>query len=166
MIDKNKKNKIFQAVNFIEELAWLLDRKKNISLQEIANMLREESSIYENIINISYSTTLKSNNKDYLVGILPSLFMDEELFKSIDDLLDFAESVLHLSISRASKRSRIEYIGWIVCETTKLNNSQLSELVRNLGIIMASDVKLKQIKEAKKQPNFSWNETIAKIGKL
>jgi hypothetical protein len=38
--------------------------------------------------------------------------------------------------------------------------------VDSLEEIAGNDFKLKQIKEAKKQPNFSWNETISKLGRL
>ncbi|KAA6321640.1 hypothetical protein EZS27_028733 [termite gut metagenome] len=73
------------------------------------------------------------------------LFLDEELFKSREEILDFAETVLRLSISRASKRSRMEYIGWIVCEVTKLNDNQITELelVRKLQSIVAGQTHLK-----------------------
>ena len=81
-------------------------------------------------------------------------------------MLDFAESVLELKVSRASKRSRNEYIGWIVCELSNLSDSQMISFVDSLEKIVGNELKIKQIKEAKKQPNFSWNDTITKLGKL
>lgn len=166
---KSKKSKLNQAINFIEELSWLIERKKDkdISLKEISSLLKE---LIENqpiqTTNLFVDSREKKSNKYYLVGVLPELFQDEELFKSRVELLDFAETVLKLPISRAGKRSRIEYIGWIICEITKLNDNQLNFLVSALEKIVGSDLKIKQMKEAKKKPNFSWNETILKLSNL
>jgi hypothetical protein len=165
-MDKNKKNKINQAINFIEELSWLLDNKKNLSLKDSVILLKELID-NENFNQLGlFSDNIRRSNKRVLVGILPELFQDEELFKSTSEMLDFAESVLKLKVSRASKRSRNEYIGWIVCELSNLNDNQMISFVDSLEEIAGNEFKLKQIKEAKKQPNFSWNETISKLGKL
>ena len=91
--------------------------------------------------------------------------MDEELFKSRDEIIDFAETVLNLPISRASKRSRTEYIGWVVCEVAKMNDNRLTDLVSALENIVGDDYKIKEMKRAKKEPNFSWNDTIKKLSK-
>lgn len=165
-MDKNKKNKINQAINFIEELSWLLDNKKNQSLKDSVALLKEFIDSETSNQSGLFSNNVKRSKKRVLVGILPELFQDEELFKSTSDMLDFAESVLKLKISRASKRSRNEYIGWIVCELSNLNDSQIVSFVDSLEDIVGNEFKLKQIKEAKKQPNFSWNETISKMSKL
>jgi len=165
-MEKNKKNKVNQAINFIEELSWLIERK-NISLKEIPIILRENfKEDLPDQMNLFRNSIKKSTNRHFLVGVLPELFQDNEMFKNTSELLDFAESVLKISISRASKRSRNEYIGWIICEVTKLNDEQLFVLVDALSNIMGNETKLKQIKEAKKQPNFSWNDTILKLSKL
>jgi len=165
-MDKNKKNKINQAINFIEELSWLLDSKKNLSLKDSVGLLKElVENEPANQLGL-FSNKVRRSNKRVLVGVLPELLQDEELFKSTSEMLDFAESVLKLKISRASKRSRNEYIGWIVCELSNLNDSQMVSFVDSLEEIAGNEIKLKQIKDAKKQPNFSWNETISKLGKL
>jgi hypothetical protein len=165
-MEKNKKNKISQAINLMEELSWLLDNKKNISLKDSVSLLKEmvdnESFNHGSLL----SSKVKRSNKRVLVGILPELLQDEELFKSTSEMLDFADNVLKLKVSRASKRSRNEYIGWIVCELSNLNDNQMISFVDSLEEIAGNDFKLKQIKEAKKQPNFSWNETISKLGRL
>ena len=127
-MEKNKKLKINEVANFLEELSWLLEKKRTLPLKEISSYLRDIENINE------YPLKLSSKNDDnkhsrFLVGVLPSLFLDEELFKSRDEILDFAETVLYLPISRSSKRSRTEYIGWIVCEVAKMNDSRLFELV-------------------------------------
>ena len=107
-----------------------------------------------------------SDDTQYLVGVLPKLFQDKELFSNKEDIIDFSEVVLGLHLSRAAKRSRIEYIGMIVCEVSNSNIEQLSRLVEALEIIIGNENQMQIIKSARKEPNFSWNETIAKLGKL
>lgn len=163
-MEKNKKLKINEVANFLEELSWLLEKKRTLPLKEISSYLRDIENINE------YPLKLSSKNDDnkhsrFLVGVLPSLFLDEELFKSRDEILDFAETVLYLPISRSGKRSRTEYIGWIVCEVAKMNDSRLFELVSELENIISDDYKIKEVKKAKKEPNFSWNDTIKKLNR-
>jgi len=152
--------------NFVEELSWLLENKKNISLKEtvllIKDLLKDDSSEQFNMFKI------KSNrlNKNVLVGILPQLFQDNELFKSNADILDFADEVLNIKINSASNRSRKEYIGCIVCEVPKLDDRKLNDLGISLENILGNDSKIKKMKKAKKQPNFSWNDAIVKLSKL
>ena len=163
---KKNKNKIIQIANFIEELSWLLESNKNLSLREVSDLLRdiyESSSIPNSKVAEKY--TQKNHNKQFLVGSLPKLLQDKDLFKGNNEMLDFAEDVLKLKPSRAAKRSRIEYIGWIVCEVSNFNDKELENLVDSLSTIINDDKKLNKIKYAKKFPNFSWNDTIEKLGR-
>lgn len=161
---KNSKIKINEVANFLEELSWLLEKKRTASLKELSSYIRSLDNINDYSLNLS---SRKENNKHsrFLVGVLPSLFLDTELFKNRDEILDFAEVVLKLPISRLGKRSRMEYIGGIVCEVAKMNDNQLFELVSELENIVSDDCKLKEIKKAKKEPNFSWNDTIKKLNR-
>ena len=71
-----------------------------------------------------------------------------------------------MHLSKAAKRSRIEYIGMIVCEVSNSNSSQLNRLVEALERIIGNENQMQAVKKARKEPNFSWNETIAKLGQL
>ncbi len=162
-MNNKDKNNLFQIANFIEELSWLMESNKNLSLKEISRTIRELSDSNSKKSNITSKYSLKNANNQFLVGVLPTLLQDKELFKGNSEMLDFAESVLNLSPSKAAKRSRIEYIGWIVCEVASLSNSKLEKLVQTLSGIVGDEIKIKKMKEAKKQPNFSWNEAIQKL---
>lgn len=165
-IEPNKKRRVIQAINFVEELSWLLDSKKNIDLKEIPELLR---NLLENDNNLFSNTKYSSpnQNKNYLIGVLPTLFQDEELFKTTNELIDFAINVLRISsLSKLAKRSRYEYIGLIVCEITTLNDDNLSNLVSALAEITGSKEKLKQFKEEKRKENFSWNDTIFRLNTI
>ncbi len=164
-IDQSKRKKITQAINFVEELSWLLDSKKSVDFKEIPSLLRNLLESNSPIaVNEKYSSP--NPNKNYLIGVLPNLFQDTDLFKTNIDLADFAETILKISVSRAEKRSKYELIGLIVCEVTNLNETNLTSLVEALSNISGSNEKLKQIKEAKKKANFSWNEAIKTLSAI
>lgn len=164
-IDQNRRKKVVQAINFIEELSWLMDAKKGADLKELPSFLR---GLLDSGTTLPIDSKYESSNpnKNYLIGILPNLFQDEELFKTNIDLSDFAETVLKVQISRAEKRSKYELIGLIVCEVTNLNDSNLTILVNALSKLTGNKEQLKQIKEAKKKANFSWNQAIQELNKL
>lgn len=164
-LDKNKRIKVNQTINFIEELSWLLDSRKSFDLKELPLLLR---SIIDSELDESVSQKYSSDNqnKNILVGILPNLFLDLELFKSNSDLSEFSEAVLKITIPRFEKRSRYEIIGLIVCAVPKLDDSELSKLVAALTVIGGNKEKLKQVKADKKKADFSWNETIQKLNNL
>jgi|SRR5690554_4197566 len=163
---KQNKNKIIQAANLIEELAWLLESNKSISLKNIAEIIREQSQLTNSNIsnNVASKYASTNPNKQFLVGALPALLQDNSLFKSNSEMLDFAEDVLKLSPNRLAKRSRTEYIGWIICEVSDFNDKDLESLVNSLSAIVGDEIKLKKMKAAKKEPNFSWNNTIQNLG--
>lgn len=164
-IDQTKKKRIYQAINLVEELSWLLDSKRNINLKEIVPLLKGllETKI---LPPVSERFLSPNPNKNYLIGVLPNLFQDEELFRTTIELIDFATNVLKIPLSKSSKRSRYEYIGLIVCEVTSLNESDLTNIVSALSKIIGDNEKLKQIKEEKNKANFSWNEAIKTLSSL
>lgn len=157
---KTSKNKLNQVANYLEDLSWLIESNKNLSLKDISSILREVNAFDEPLRKNNFSS---NKSRHYLVGILPKLLQDDQLFKSNSEMLDFAEEVLNLNPSRASKRSRIEYIGWIVCEVSNSNDKQLSNIYNYLEGLIVDENKIKKIKAAKKLPNFSWNDAIRDI---
>ena len=164
-LDQNKRKRAIQAINFIEELSWLLDSKKTIDFKEVPLILRS-------LLNSDSSVSLDSKyespnpNKNYLIGILPNFFQDTDLFRTNVDLSDFAEIALSIPITRPEKRSKYELIGLIVCEITNLDDSDLTNLVNALGELTGNNEKLKKIKEEKKKANFSWNSAIEYLSKM
>lgn len=157
----NKKHQINNAINFLEELSWLLDTKKISTLQILPELLRERVNSDINIVAGNFVSP--NPNKHFLVGVLPSLFQDRELFPTNEDIAEFARSALNLTVSRFEKRSKYELIGLIICETNELSDGQLTDLVSALATITGSRERLNSIIEARKRGSFSWNEAIKKI---
>lgn len=159
-----QKNEILKSIDFLEELIWLMDSKKNLKIKDIPKNLRELIKNPE-LHDIQVATEYKSTNPNihFLIGILPRLFKDESIFPTNHSITNFAESVLGINISRQDKRSKYELIGLIICETDSLTDSKLKNLVEALSKIITNDEQLNRIKENQSNNNFSWNETIQEL---
>jgi hypothetical protein len=151
---KRKVTDIKEFVNILEEISWIIDRK-SIDLSDMIKKVKVAIG----------ETTNKSNEESitHLVGILPSLFMDKELFVKNDDLLDFAEQILRLKAKRSGNRSRTESIGWIVCELSKSDECIRKDFLDALDELVGNEEKKNTLKKKRQMPNFSWNDAIAKL---
>ena len=95
------------------------------------------------------------------------MFLDESLFPKKNDVLDFADTVLNLKLSKEAKRSKNEYIGMIVCSIAKSKDDSIrKELVDALELLINNESKIMKVREARKKPNFSWNNTISMLSDL
>lgn len=154
--------KVKYAIDFIEELSWLLESKKKLKLSEIPEILRNQPSNASSI-NAASKYVSPNPNIHNLIGVLPLLFKDTKLFSKNDEIAAFAEEVLGIEISRADKRSRYELIGRIVCECSDLNDKTLETLVDALAILTGSNSGIEQVLKQKSEVDFSWNNMIRKI---
>lgn len=155
-MSKAKENKL---VKFAEELSWLMDAYKEFSLDDILELFIQNSKENSEHMHGLYSNT------SYLVGVLPRMFQDKELFENNSDLASFAKDVLHIELKNSEKKSRMEIIGTIVCNIANDNSELLDTLVKALESIMDNESKMAEVKKSRKQPNFSWNAIIASFGK-
>ena len=164
-MDKKQKNEIERAINFVEELSWLIESKKNVRLKEVPELLRNLLEQNDNNINKGLPLSLngENNNIRSLIGMLPELFLDNNLFPSNKDIIVFSEEVLKINITRKEKRSKYELIGLIVCETSKLNDLELQGLVCALQLVINDNEKMNIIKQKIKNDGFSWNKAIQYI---
>ena len=167
-INAEREHALRQASLFIEELSWLIESfnksKKDFNLKEISQILRNASVHNDHELSIR-SDEFKSTNPNihYLIGILPRLFQDRMLFRTNDEIGEFASEVLGIDISRVDKRSKYELIGLIVCETNDLSDRKLSMLVDSLRSITENEEKMKIIADAKNDKGFSWNIAIRSL---
>lgn len=156
MIMKPNTNKENKTLKFLKELLWLLDTYKDISLQDVIDLAERRSSCQSESYHLQ-------DDGQYLVGVLPQIFQDEELFPKKEDILTFADEVLGIKLNIMAKRSRIEYIGTILCQVSNYNGDY-KKLVEILETILSNESKMKEFKKRKKEePNFSWNDTIFKM---
>ena len=121
-------------------------------------------TIFVTTIMFACNSDAGSNNDSQCISVTE---YDSTYIRSsvpMGDILDVAEEVLDLHLSKAAKRSKIEYIGMIVCEVSNSNNKKLGKIVDALNRILNNEKDMSDFKKARKEPDFSWNETIAKLG--
>ncbi|MCD1588664.1 hypothetical protein K7H09_21900 [Halomonas sp. IOP_14] len=155
--------KVKYAIDFIEELSWLLDSKKKLKLNEIPDILRSQMLTDSFVLSAADKYASPNPNIHYLIGVLPRLFQDTKLFPKNEDIASFAKDVLGIEVARVEKRSKYELIGLVVCECNELNDSKLEDMVNALSAITTSTEKISKFAEAKKLTGFSWNEAIRKL---
>lgn len=163
--------KLRHAIDFVEELSWLLESKSKLKLSEIPSILRNAQqnpnpTKSQSKINGTEKYISSNPNVHYLVGVLPSFFLDTVIFPKNDDIISFATEALKIEgLSSRANRSRYEIIGRIVCECTLLDDYELDELVSGLSSIAGDKEKISQVAKEKQIIGFSWNETIRKLAK-
>ena len=153
MKQNNKHNRI---LNFMQELSWITENYKDIAIKDIYRLLQESND------KGMTAGKLKADTK-YLVGVLPTIFQDNELFPKKEDILEFAKQELGIELNIQAKRSKIEYIGSILCKVSNENSGKLEQLVDTLDMLLNNESKMAELKRHRQEPNFSWNETIAKL---
>lgn len=150
-----------QFLNFFEELSWLLDSNKEINFKNASKFLKE----YRDVLVNNVARKGRSIDEFNLIGVLPSLLKDGEIFQSNSQLVQFAEEVLALGIPRWEKKSRNEIIGLIVCEVEEVNKERLGILAQWASNILNNKNQVRDMQSKAKNSGdlFSWNETIQKL---
>lgn len=159
----NRMNQIQKGLNSLEEFIWFLDTNKVKEIKKLYSNLQDFLNSKTDIGNVAGEFVSPNPNIHFLIGVLPRLFQDKNLFPTNEDISDFANSVLNLHITRSEKRSKYELIGLIICETNDLNDDNLAYLVSALAKITGNKDKLQKIIAERQKSSFSWNETIQKI---
>ena len=159
------KTEIKKLKRFIEEFSWLMDTYSKLDLKKASLLIDEslgETSEVRKAVGVYES---ENPNINFLTGVLPSLFLDESLFRTNEDIADFASAVLKVNIPRHHKKSKYEIIGHIVCETNKLNEKGLDKLVCALSLLVNDEKGKEMLAKKKKDESFSWNEMIQSLNK-
>ncbi|TOB02126.1 hypothetical protein CGK13_23925, partial [Vibrio parahaemolyticus] len=105
----------------------------------------------------------KNPNKHFLVGALPALFLDTDLFKRNQDIADFSKTVLGIELTRFSRSSRADVIGRVICATVDLDDEGLNVLVKALAVLAGNKEKTKQILRDRDGNDFNWNAVINEL---
>lgn len=148
--------------NFLEELSWLLSSYSNIDFKAIPELIdKQDLNVFNKSRTINNYIT-SNPNIHFLVGILPRIFTDDQLFPSNEEIARFAENALHLNIPRWEKISRNEMIGHIVCKVPILNDENLSDLVLALSKVVSSEVKSNKLADMNKN-KLDWNIIIQNL---
>ncbi|MBV7560511.1 hypothetical protein [Enterobacter sp. ENT02] len=155
-----KRNEITKIKKLIEELSWIMTEYSSADLKKIYNAL-DSSSVMANDISETIGYKPENPNKHFLTGALPSLFLDQNLFKTNDEIALFSEQIIGVKIPRYHKKSKYEIIGHIVCEANSLDDHGLKKIVRALEKIVSDETSKKSLYNKKNSSSsFSWNEII------
>src|SRR4051812_32435298 len=82
---------------FLEELSWVLNTYSNLDFKSISNAQVVPLNSIKGKPGFQQYIS-KNPNVHFLVGALPTIFSDEKLFVSNEDLAGFATEVLSLTI--------------------------------------------------------------------
>lgn len=151
--------------SFLEELSWLMASYAGTDFRAMARYLNRRLRTVSDARESVGGYVSKNPNKHFLVGVLPRLFMDEGLFPTNEDIAQFAKGVMKVELLRYHKKSRFELIGIIVCETDKLNDSELDELVSALDVLVTKGDKAKKLVMQRKKELYGWNAIIQELAK-
>lgn len=149
-----------KALDLLQELVWAIGSRQPDDLvsgvKYLKRMARQQS------LPAKAARDSKKNVKS-LVGAMPLLLADADLFPSNEDIAKFAVEALGIEIARWDKRSRYEMIGMLVMETIKLGEAELRGVTRLVSSLGASGKVLDSVKKRAREVGFSWNETIRSL---
>jgi hypothetical protein len=151
------------ALDFLEELLWALSAKDPKLLKGGLKMIRDLLEEKRQEHSLAMSPSVKAGPSQLLIGVLPQLLADQELFPSNQDIEKFAKEVFLIQIPRWEKRSRYEMIGMLVMEAYDLPTARLETIVDGLARLASTDDALARVKKVSRQTGFSWNETIRSL---
>lgn len=157
---KKSKKEFDKAINFLEDLCWLLDSGKKNNYNEIIKIISDIKYSQE------YSLSNQSGqNADILIGILPKLLTDTTLFDTNKTLAQFSSEVLGIDILNWHKRSRNEMIGVIICKVQESANVRDGISTFVLTNILKNKEQIKRIQRETEDAHnhFLWNDAIHKI---
>ena len=146
---------------FMQELSWLLNSYSDLDFKALEALSRESSSTAP-LPKRRIAKSDKRQNVETLVGVLPGLFVDERLFPSNVDIVEFAATALGINILRWQKKSKFELIGHIVCTANALDDGAVSSLVSALTKVTGKNSARIQIENQRLQ-GLSWNEVIQNL---
>ena len=161
--DKGQKRQLKRTSMALDDYIWSLQKLDIAQLREAADVLRSSLARDDSTSTVARTYKARDPNKHFLIGVLPRLFQDRQLFPQNEDIADFAAAALRLEMSRAEKRSRYEIIGKVVCETDSLDEGELSLLVQALERFVGDKEKLAVMAAKKRAGSFSWNETLQEL---
>ncbi|MGA7437851.1 MAG: hypothetical protein WBW32_06940 [Luteibacter sp.] len=167
MTERNPKIDILAAqktVDLLQELVWAIQSRP---ADEVKTGLRFlEDSV--RTANAAHSNRFakKARGREHLtslIGSMPLILADLELFPSNESIAKFAAEALGIHIARWEKRSRYEMIGMLVMETSLLSETRVRELANFLAEVNVGGKRLASIKRAVSDVGFSWNEAIRSL---
>ncbi|HDZ3076748.1 TPA: hypothetical protein RST45_005270 [Klebsiella pneumoniae] len=169
-MDKLTSKDLKTLMNFIEEFSWVANKYKDIDARKLIDYINhvddfKKDDAYFLKYKDSRARSIAPSEKSFLIGALPALLMDRELFLKNKDLSDFA-SLIGIEVKFPEKRSRDEIIGTIICSIQDESSIKRIADIGDFIYKLTSDERIiKTIKIEKKymNDNFDWNRLIRNL---
>jgi len=134
----------------------------NLSKKELIDVLENIKKVLEGN-NEKQPSLPFSNSDDFstdlenLIGTIPFLLLNQQLFEKNQDIADFANK-LNINIPSPEKKKREDIIGRVVSAIARFDNKKIAELNYTIKSIKNSDMK-------KGKSNFfkDWENAIKQI---
>ena len=150
-------------LRFIEELSWLLSSYEDLDFRALGPLTQQLALSQRTTSNLLKHSPNRAPTTQLLVGVLPSLLTDEKLFPSNEDVIEFSNAALGITVPRWQKKSKFELIGHIVCSTEQANPLRLQRVVHALGDLMDDRGEARRALQRQRQSGLSWNEVIQQL---
>lgn len=148
-----------KALDLLQELVWAVRSRPTEELVNGVKHLRKMARS-QSLLPAAKSSRDARRNVKALVGAMPLLLGDTDIFPSNEDIAKFAHEALSIEIPRWEKRSRYEMIGMLVMETINLGDAELRGVARLVSTLGGGGKALASFKKKSQQVGFSWNEAI------
>ena len=143
---------------FVEELSWLLSSYDELDFKALGDLSSTFFEISRHSSLVSKSP--RSKTAQTLVGVLPSFFLDLELFPTNEDIIEFSQMALGINIPRWQKKSKFELIGHIVCHTDQASPEYISRVMAALDEALSEQGTARKKLTKERKSGRSWNEVI------
>lgn len=154
-----------KALDLLQELIWAIRSRESSELLNGVAYLRNLTMFDKKGDSPKNKSTRRDTkgNLKALVGAMPIILGDLELFPTNEDIAKFAVEALQIHISRWEKRSRYEMIGMLVMESMDASDVILQGVGKFLSKLSEEAESMSQIKAKSRQTGFSWNEAIRSL---
>lgn len=143
---------------FVEELSWLLSSYDELDFKALGGLSSNLAALGRHTSLVTRSS--RPATVQMLVGVLPSFFMDTDLFPSNEDIVEFSQVALGISLQRWQKKSKFELIGNIVCHTDQASPDRLARVMAALEDALDERGIARSRLTKERKSGRSWNEVI------
>lgn len=161
----NDSDAALKTLDMLQELVWAIKSRESSELllgvahlRQLASSERKKTSAKAKAAEGDKRESLRA-----LVGAMPLILADSELFPTNEDIAKFALEALQITISRWEKRSRYEMIGMLVMESINASDANLRDVSRLVEKVSDESDSLDEIKQSSRKTGFSWNQAIRNL---
>lgn len=134
----------------------------NLSKKDLVEIIESikrtlEGQAQQKDIPFSDTATNQQNDLESLIGTIPFLMQNKQIFEKNQDIADFAQK-LNINIPSPEKKKREDIIGRIIFAIASFDSRKISELNFAIKALKSSDIK-------KGKSNFfkDWENAIKQI---